>query len=80
VINILFENEFRSINSYGRRIFNVCIHHSNKFGVIFEGERPVYSWNCDKILNENHFESLRQNKISQFRDDLRQSNFPLIYE
>ena len=60
----------------GRRNFNVCKHHSNRFGLVFEGERTSYMWNCASTPSPTS----RQNKIFPVRVSCRHSNCPFIYE
>ncbi len=74
------EHEFRSINSYGRRKFSVCIHHSNEFGVVFNNDRHVYSWNCNINPEIYPLNTPEQVNLSKFNMNDRQSNFPFIYE
>ena len=37
--------------SFGRRGFNVCLHHSNNFGVVLTSDRNLYNWNCSRVIH-----------------------------
>jgi hypothetical protein len=81
VNKISFEDEnYEEITSSGRRGFNVCLHHSNRFGKVLDNDRSVYNWNCSVNSNEITTRVLNQNLNSFFKVNKRQRNFPYIYK
>ncbi len=80
-MKISFEDEnLKEITSSGRRGFNVCLHHSNRIGIVLNNDRVVYSWNCSANSSENNTRVLNQNLNSPFEVNNRQRSFPYIYE
>ncbi|MFX0005461.1 MAG: hypothetical protein ACFFA7_06140 [Promethearchaeota archaeon] len=68
------------ITSSRRRGFNVCLHHSNKCGIVLNNDRSVNNWNCCVNSNEEITRVLSLNLNSSFEVNNRQRNFPYIYE
>lgn len=65
---ISFEDEnLEEITSSGRRGFNVCLYHSNRFGMARNNVRSVYNWNCSVNSNERTTRVLNQNLNSSFK-------------
>jgi hypothetical protein len=78
-MEISFEEEnLKEITSSGRRGFNACLHHSNRFGIVLNNDRIVYNWNCNS--NDNSQRILNPNLNFSFEVNNRQRNFPYIYE
>jgi len=70
----------KEITSSGRRGFNVCLHHSNRFGIVLNNDRIVYNWNYSVKSKEENTRVLNLNLSSSFEVNNRQRNFPYIYE
>ncbi|MFX0023700.1 MAG: hypothetical protein ACFE9S_15340 [Candidatus Hermodarchaeota archaeon] len=68
------------LTSIGRRGFNVCLHHSNRIGIVLTDDRSFYNWNCSRSTNEKNTRVLNHNLNSPFEVNNRQRNFPYIYE
>ncbi|MFX0002941.1 MAG: hypothetical protein ACFE9C_05765 [Candidatus Hodarchaeota archaeon] len=66
--------------SFGRRGFNVCLHHSNKFGVVLTNDRTTYHWNCTQDLNAHDYQAPQQPFHFPFDVNNRQGSFLYIYE
>ena len=73
MIKISFEEKITSI---GRRNFDENIHSSMPNGIITEGNRHLYSWNC--VCNQN--ESIISRKLASFPVRINQNNFPFTFE
>lgn len=70
--------EREKVNSEGRRMFLVCKHHSNGFGIVFNDDRTSRAWNCASEQAGDH--RREQVDLSKFRWNIKQGNFPFIYE
>lgn len=66
--------------SFGRRGFNVCLHHSNKFGVVLTSDRTLYNWNYNRGSNEPNTRMPRQDFNSPFEVNNRKRSYPYNYE
>ena len=66
--------------SFGRRGFKVCIHHSNKFGLVLTSDRTLYNWNCSRGSNEPNTRIPRQDFNSTFEVNNRQRSYPYNYK
>ena len=66
--------------SFGRRGFNVYLHHSNNFGVVLTSDRTLYNWNCSRGSNDPNTRIPRQDFNSLFVVNNRKRSYPYNYE